>query len=862
MEDISDSSSGCELLILHTAEAREWADYFHQVLKSSRTFRKHSVFLYAVSQEDRLHGYNFEYFHRSKCVVLLLTTTLLDVLRGDEELHRALQRLLQPPRRVVALLCGVSEECVSVCSFQHWPSWSKLHTEDEPAIYISTVLEAMADRKQDEADSKREAPETPVIIKAANSSEEPDTEEYVSADEGEPELIVDVSSRNSPQQKESSAQCSTCLTIQPNRILCGERTTIYIILLHKVDIQSKTEVEFSSGNVAGQHVPACIHNEYTISVTAPDMPAGLVSLTLFSDHSSVSLTPVMYYTSMDEVSRNLENAISPIEFICQAFNITFNKTESLDNMLTDFLKSRMPVGGLQVFGIQQIETNNMSAYQRNEDLPTLLHFAARHGLKNLTTALLHCPGALQAYSVMNKQGDYPNTLAERSGFTDLRQFMDTFVESQIQDEDSGGVYEMMVASSEDINTYPDHTEDIYESMLGINPECADDLYEVMTGVAENQNTEEAMLRKFFQANPGAGQSQDKHLETEDIDKVSQNNVVLYEEEEKEEEEEDDNEDLENDIYHTFSEDVYDVIDDIATYSISAINRPPAPIPRPENSLDSNTYISRGGAKRSPYSLSCYSIFTLCAQHSTSFVSPQSEPVHKTYCAVKTPGQRQLIVLQERVKMGIIDVNEAVQEFQTWQLDQRRSNSLRCQKENLNRLRNSITRRHKEMQKLGKNYDLEITAPIHGTNVCDSEIAVEYSLYDSTPQVSAPPPAVSCPMQRGTWKTGSTSSTSSTESHRLSTHSILSSSSGTEPDFEDSLDILPPPPPPPRPTRAPSRSPPPPPDIPPRVPERSVNPEPILHDRYISCPTRAVPQRPMGRASPTSPPPPPVPRRLR
>ncbi|KAK0149943.1 Phosphoinositide 3-kinase adapter protein 1 [Merluccius polli] len=724
----ADSSSGCELLILHTAEAREWADYFHQVLKSSRTFRKHSVFLYAVSQEDRLHGYNFEYFHRSKCIVLLLTTTLLDVLRGDEELHRALQRLLQPPRRVVALLCGVSEECVPVCSFQDWPSWSKLHTEDEPAIYISTVLEAMADRKQDEADSKREAPETPVTIKAANSSEEPDTEEYVSADEGEPELIVDVSSRNSPQQKESSDQCSTCLTIQPNRILCGERTTIYIILLHKVDIQSKTEVEFSSGNVAGQHVPACIHNEYTISVTAPDMPAGLVSLTLFSDHSSVSLTPVMYYTSMDEVSRNLENAISPIEFICQAFNITFNKTESLDNMLTDLLKSRMPVGGLQVFGIQQIETNNMSAYQRNEDLPTLLHFAARHGLKNLTTALLHCPGALQAYSVMNKQGDYPNTLAERSGFTDLRQFMDTFVENQIQDEDSGGVYEIMVASSEDINTYPDHTEDIYESMLGINPECADDLYEVMTGVAENQNTEEAMLRKFFQANPGAGQSQDKHLETEDIDKVSQNNVVQYEEEEKEEEEEDDNDDLENGIYHTFSEDVYDVIDDIATYSISAINRAPAPIPRPENSLDSNTYISR-------------------------------EPVYKTYCAVKTPGQRQLIVLQERVKMGIIDVNEAVQEFQTWQLDQRRSNSLRCQKENLNRLRNSITRRHKEMQKLGKNYDLEITAPIHGTNVCDSEIAVEYSLYDSTPRVSAPPPAVSCPMQRGTWKTGSTSSTS-------------------------------------------------------------------------------------------------------
>lgn len=66
---------------------------------------------------------------------------------------------------------------------------------------------------------------------------------------------------------------------------------------------------------------------------------------------------------------------------------------------------------------------------RNEELPTLLHFAAKYGLKKLTTILLQCPGALQAYSVMNKYGDYPNTLAEKSGFSDLRQFMDEFVVS-------------------------------------------------------------------------------------------------------------------------------------------------------------------------------------------------------------------------------------------------------------------------------------------------------------------------------------------------------------------------------------------------------------------------------------------------
>lgn len=58
-----------------------------------------------------------------------------------------------------------------------------------------------------------------------------------------------------------------------------------------------------------------------------------------------------------------------------------------------------------------------------------MHFAAKYGLKNLTALLLTCPGALQAYSVANKHGHYPNTIAEKHGFRDLRQFIDEYVVS-------------------------------------------------------------------------------------------------------------------------------------------------------------------------------------------------------------------------------------------------------------------------------------------------------------------------------------------------------------------------------------------------------------------------------------------------
>lgn len=91
------------------------------------------------------------------------------------------------------------------------------------------------------------------------------------------------------------------------------------------------------------------------------------------------------------------------------------------------LSPRMGVPTLPpLLSVHEVFIDNFSD-QRDEELPTLLHFAAKYGLKNLTALLLTCPGALQAYSVANKHGHYPNTIAEKHGFRDLRQFIDEYV---------------------------------------------------------------------------------------------------------------------------------------------------------------------------------------------------------------------------------------------------------------------------------------------------------------------------------------------------------------------------------------------------------------------------------------------------
>ncbi|XP_061601570.1 phosphoinositide 3-kinase adapter protein 1 [Cololabis saira] len=851
-----ESLSSYELLILHTAEAQEWATYLQQILKSSQKFHRRSILLYAVSSADQLHGYNFENFQQCKCIVLLLSGVFFDIL-CDHELQGALKRLLYPPQRVVVLLCGVSEDDVMPETFEDWPNWRKLSAEDEPAVYITTILESIADSRRAEADTKGESPTSAgeLHITAASPTEHltlSKIEEVVPEAQKGSVLKDDLVGTKNSTSREMEEANPTCVTIQPHRVLCGEPETLFIILSNKLIDCAAPQVEFSSENEVTKKVQGNVENEYTISVVAPDMPAGLTSLTLYTDQSRVSLRPVTYYTSMGEVSRCLEQAANPLNFICQAFDLTSNTTESLDILLTDSLKSKMPATGLQLFGVRQIEEDNMSACQRNEELPTLLHFAAKFGLKKLTTTLLHCPGALQAYSVRNKHGDYPNTLAEKNGFTDLRHFIDAFVETadmlKCHFEDSidmhsdAEVYEQMSATSQDIMMkYSGCSEDVYESMMTIDPECVDDLYEEMTAV--DANPEEVMLRKFFQAKPHAIEDQ-------------VNNLRLKSEEEEKEKDEHSHFDQikeEEDPYALSPEDIYDTVDANSTYSPAIVNRPPAPVPRPEADAEPEkptTYISRvfsdrgaSESKATPYS-------------SVMPVHEDTGPTYDPYAGMKTPGQRQLICLQERVKVGEITVDEAVQEFKAWQFDnERRATSLRYQQENLKKLRDSITRRHKEREKTGKELDYEISAPLQRNLYWGSNASAtfECAVYESAPKVSAVPPPPVQTIQRGSWKTGSTSSTSSSESNRLSTHSNFSYSSGTEPDFEDAVESLPPPPRPPRPfDGAPPVALP---RIPPRIPERVPEES---HERYISCPTRALPQIPHRQRDAA----PPIPRRLR
>lgn len=63
--------------------------------------------------------------------------------------------------------------------------------------------------------------------------------------------------------------------------------------------------------------------------------------------------------------------------------------------------------------------------ESDQEIPTLLHFAAKHGLEDLTCNILDTPGSSAAFQIENKDGHDPADLAELNGHVDLAEHMRT-----------------------------------------------------------------------------------------------------------------------------------------------------------------------------------------------------------------------------------------------------------------------------------------------------------------------------------------------------------------------------------------------------------------------------------------------------
>ncbi|XP_051837725.1 phosphoinositide 3-kinase adapter protein 1 isoform X1 [Antechinus flavipes] len=802
---------GCDILIVHSPDAQEWCQYLESLFFSNWQVRHQHTLTYELKHGAAISTKDLALFFNSRCIIILLSVELVQNFYEPNVLS-SLQKALCPPYKVLKLFCGVQDSEDFSNFFKDWASWQELTYEDEPETYVAAVKKAFSEDSGCDSITDTEAEDEKVPLPSEN---------------------ISFSQKNNSLE----ATPENLMVVQPDRIRCGVNTTVYVIVKCKLDNQVKTEAEFSPNNSPAVRVLAKLENEYTLSVKAPNLSSGDVYLKVYSGDLMVCEATVCYYTDMEEIENLLASAANPVEFMCQAFKIVPYNIETLDKLLTESLKKNIPASGLHLFGINQLEEEDMMITQRDEELPTLLHFAAKYGLKNLTALLLTCPGALQAYSVANKHGHYPNTIAEKYGYKDLRQFIDEYVETVdmlkshikeelMQGEEDKSVYESMAHLSTDLlmkcSLNPGCDEELYESMATLSTASTEDLYVEMlqssTSTPKSTDpfptaTKDSIIRKFLEGNSIGDAPFEKDLSPS-----------------------------------AGGEEVYHTVDDDLTFAMDMAKRPPVPVPRPDTSLhvnyqmsQSESYISKVFTDKSQERPGNLYISNEHIRKETLVRPRKDRPqssIYDPFAGMKTPGQRQLITLQEQVKLGIVNVDEAVLHFKEWQLNQKkRSESFRFQQENLKRLRDSITRRQQEKQKSGKQSDLEITVPIRHNQQLPGK--VEYGIYESGPRKSIVPPKNI--IRRGDWKTESASSTSSSNSNRSSTRSVLSVSSGMEGDNEDN-------------------------EFPEVIRSRSPGPQPMEKppikpmERPPRIPPRAASQRPPSREN--FHPPPPVPPRGR
>ncbi|VFV45681.1 b-cell scaffold protein with [Lynx pardinus] len=374
-----------DILLIHGEDAEEWALYLREVFL--HVVKREAVLLY------RLENYSFWdlellSLNSYKCKLLILSNSLLKDLTPKK--CQFLEKILHSPESVVTLLCGVksSDQLYKLLNIVRG-RW-EMSTEQEPEDYIA-VIESIIFKGSDDYLEVN----IPTDLKVEHSGEISKRQEI--------EELSKASRDTIPQA-----------IVLPAEIPCENPGEIFIILRDEV-IGDTVEVEFTSNSKCVRTQPTR-WNKTVWCMEALDFPAGSVNVHVYCDGVIKATTEIKYSTSAKAVEYLLGVA-SPGDGVRQ------KDIDELDDILTSVFKHEIPYYEFQSF---QPNINPQKEYTHFKELPTLLHCAAKFGLKNLAIHLLQCSGATWASKVKNLEGSDPAHIAERHGHKELKKIFEDF----------------------------------------------------------------------------------------------------------------------------------------------------------------------------------------------------------------------------------------------------------------------------------------------------------------------------------------------------------------------------------------------------------------------------------------------------
>ncbi|NXL58320.1 BANK1 protein, partial [Chordeiles acutipennis] len=709
-----------DILVIYEQEAEEWALYLKSLF--GHVVNEGGILLYNLKTSSFKHQELF-FLPCYKCKLLILSCGLLNCLNRKRSYF--LEQVLKPSDNVVILLCGVENSEILYEILTLGGGSKEISTDQEPEEYLSVVTGIIQSDHQTSSginlsDVRGASEKTDLSFKTEILSETLETNK-------QPILVL------------------------PGRISCENPGEIFILLKDEIDDET-LEIEFIADNQRIRTQPGSWNNKVKY-MKALDFPAGPVYVNVYCGGVIKTTAQIEYYTALEEIEHIFKKVADPIAFTCQAFK--FSSVEKLDNVLTLLLKSKMSTYELSPF--QSEEEHHQQASDHLEEFPTLLHCAARFGLKNLATFLLNSPEATRACKITNKYGDDPASIAEKHGHRELRKLIrelsintaDDFTNCKEETEDDD-TYVLMLGSE----TQPAMPKQNPGDQYGIGSRCQQetevdeekkDDVEDSREETEHEDHEEEASNSFSSSPDNLYASIPEDLEEnrrdcflckgpppppprnlpgvlrqDDLHNLSAERNFMEDRSEREHgdgliaacyrKDQDtckgDGEEEHPYAFAKLDECVYEFIlteneEEKRKESRSFImNRPPAPAPRPISSpvREENT----------PYIVQVF-------QQKSSQVPSDND---RMYCDVRKPAahrgytdtasdstvkhnipaeQEKLIHLQEQVKKGAISVDEALDRFKQWQNENQR---LQCtQQEKVHHLRDTTIGNRLEKENL-------------------------------------------------------------------------------------------------------------------------------------------------------------------
>ncbi|XP_077999060.1 phosphoinositide 3-kinase adapter protein 1-like [Glandiceps talaboti] len=221
------------------------------------------------------------------------------------------------------------------------------------------------------------------------------------------------------------------MLIQPKKVICGSKEPLLIVFkaANLTDTTAYYRVKFTNKKTSiEKDMEGVRMNDYCLAVrTPPDYPPGKVTVSVFKQgvFSCLGECRFKFQDKLQHISEMLAKTTNPIELLSQALDISPMDVNKLDEVLTASYKRSMPLEGLDRLTAVRHE---IEAVAKTKETPTLIHFAAKFGLQDLTSLLMNSPGALIAFEITNCNGDYPNDIAKENGHFGLADFLESFVE--------------------------------------------------------------------------------------------------------------------------------------------------------------------------------------------------------------------------------------------------------------------------------------------------------------------------------------------------------------------------------------------------------------------------------------------------